>query len=69
MDILGTIGRDHGYDELLPHTVEIQIDNERRIAMLDLPTLIRVKEETAGAKDIAALASLRQILAESEDTN
>lgn len=69
MDILGMIGHDHGYDELLPHTVEMHLDNERQIDTLDLRTLIRVKEETAGAKDAAALAALRQILAESEDTN
>jgi len=53
LDILGTIGRDLGYQELIPHSVELAISADLRIRVLDLETLIAVKEELGGEKDRA----------------
>jgi predicted nucleotidyltransferase len=64
LDLLGTIGRDLSYQELLPHSVEMDIGEGIRVRVLDLETLIAIKEELAGAKDVAVLPILRQTLAE-----
>ena len=63
-DILGAIGRSQSYDDLLPHTVELEVADDLRVRVLDLETLIRTKEETRGEKDLAALPVLRQTLKE-----
>jgi predicted nucleotidyltransferase len=64
LDLLGTIGRDLGYRELLPHSVELDIGEGLRIQVLDLETLIALKEELAGEKDRAVLPILRRTLEE-----
>jgi hypothetical protein len=64
LDILGMIGLGRQYDDLLPHTVEMEIGDGVRVAALDLETLILVKEETAGEKDRAMLPVLRRTLEE-----
>ena|SRR5579863_1458050 len=64
LDILGTIGRDLGYQELIPHSVELAISADLRIRVLDLETLIAVKEELGGEKDRAVLPILRRTLEE-----
>jgi len=64
LDVLGVIGQDRGYRELLPHTVSIPLGQRITVRALDLPTLIQVKAETAGEKDKAVLAVLRRTLAE-----
>jgi hypothetical protein len=64
LDVLGTIGSDEGYNELLPHCLEIEVADVGRIRVLDLPTLIRVKEHAARPKDIAVLPLLRATLQE-----
>lgn len=63
LDVLGTIGDHEDYDSLLPHTVEIAIDG-LPVRVLDLPTLIRMKEEAGREKDLAALPHLRRTLIE-----
>jgi hypothetical protein len=67
LDILGTIGAGHAYDELLAssHTLPV---GAFAVRILGLATLIRVKEETARDKDVAVLAILRRTLAEQEST-
>jgi hypothetical protein len=50
LDVLGTIGRGRGYDDLLPHTHEVELGDRLRVRVLDLETLIAVKEEVAGEK-------------------
>jgi hypothetical protein len=64
LDLLGTIGRDLGYQELLPHSAELDISDGLRIRVLDLETLIAIKEELGGEKDRAVLPILRRTLEE-----
>ena len=62
LDLLGTIGKNLGYAELLPHSTEMLISEGIRIRVLNLETLIALKEELGGAKDQAMLPLLRQTL-------
>jgi predicted nucleotidyltransferase len=64
LDLLGSIGRDLGYRELLPHSIELAIVEGLRIRVLDLETLIAIKEELGGEKDRAVLPILRRTLEE-----
>lgn len=64
VDVLGTIGHDQGYDQLLADVVERQI-GDHRVRTLGLATLIRTKEAAGRAKDLAVLAILRRTLEES----
>jgi predicted nucleotidyltransferase len=64
LDLLGTIGRDLGYQDLVPHSIELGISEGLRIRVLDLETLIALKEELAGEKDRAMLPILRRTLEE-----
>ena len=64
LDLLGMIGAGRGYEDLLAQTVEMKVDDELRIRVLDLKTLIEIKEEIAGEKDAAVLPILRQTLNE-----
>jgi hypothetical protein len=64
LDVLGTIGRDRDFDNLLPHTVEFTLAGMKPIRMLDLPTLITSKQEAGRPKDLAAVLVLQQTLAE-----
>jgi hypothetical protein len=62
LDVLGTIGHGLGYEELLPHTVEMGVGEGIRVRILDLPTIIALKEELGGEKDRAVLPVLRRTL-------
>ena len=64
LDLLGTISNDRGYDELLPHTVPMTVSEGIQVRLLDLATLIAIKEETGRDKDKATLAVLRRTLEE-----
>jgi len=64
LDLLGMIGAGHEYAELLAHTVEMDIGAGVTVPVLDLETVIRTKEETAGQKDKAILFLLRRTLEE-----
>ena len=65
LDLLATIGADLGYEELLPHSSEMEIGAGIRILVLELETIIALKEELAGEKDMAVLPILRRTLKES----
>jgi hypothetical protein len=65
LDLLGSVGNSHAFSDLLPHTVEIVLGEGITIRVLELETLIAVKEETAGDKDQASLPILRRTLEES----
>jgi hypothetical protein len=62
LDILGTIGRGLGYEDLLPHTIEMEIGGGVRVRVLNLETIIALKDELAGEKDLAVLPILRRTL-------
>lgn len=66
LDLLGEIGSGRGYAELLPKATELEVGGGLRVHVLNLATLIEVKEEAARDKDKAVLAILRRTLEESE---
>jgi hypothetical protein len=64
LDLLGTIGKGHSYEDLLRESKPINAGKGLRIRLLNLPALIRIKEETAQEKDKLALLILRRTLEE-----
>lgn len=64
LDLLGTIAKGRGYDELLPHTTQMEVAPGLRVRVLDLATLIEIKEEIGQDKDKAVLPILRATLRE-----
>lgn len=65
LDVLGAIGKGRRYEQLLPHATELETGPGLRVRVLDLATLIAVKEETGQEKDLAVLPILRRVLEES----
>jgi hypothetical protein len=63
LDLLGTAGKGRDYADLSRHSVSMQIGS-LRIKVLDLETLIQIKEELGGEKDRAILPILRRTLEE-----
>ncbi|MBI3279585.1 MAG: hypothetical protein HYZ57_07075 [Acidobacteria bacterium] len=66
LDVLGSIGHGHTYEDLLPETEWMEIGDGVAVRVLKLKRLIEVKEETAGEKDRAALLLLRRLWEESQ---
>lgn len=64
LDLLGALSGDRSYGDLFPHTTEMTVGPNVRVRVLDLETLIQVKEETGGEKDQAVLPILRRTLRE-----
>jgi hypothetical protein len=64
LDLLGTIGRNLGYEDLMAHSAEMDIGEKLRIRVLDLETIIGIKEELGGEKDRSVLPILRRTLDE-----
>jgi hypothetical protein len=64
LDVLGSIGEGLGYDELLPRSSEFVIAEGVSARILNLETLIEIKEQLGGEKDRAMLPILRRTLAE-----
>ena len=62
LDVLGTVTHGRGYDELIAETVEVELEDALNIAILTLPMLILLKQETNRVKDRLALPFLRQLL-------
>ena len=62
LDLLGSIGRSHTYEDLLSDSIEV--DAGVRISVLKLERQIAIKEETAGEKDLAVLPVLLRTLEE-----
>ena len=63
LDVLGTIGRDHDFMALLPHTDELEVKT-MRLRVLSLEKLIAIKEEIGHVKDMQALPLLKKTLEE-----
>ena len=66
LDVLGTIGRGWSYEHLRPHTTEMDLGDGMRIHVLDLATIIALKEEVGSDKELAALPVLRRTLQEKQ---
>ena len=64
LDLLGTIGQGLGYSELLALSDEMAISHEIRVRVLNLETLISLKEQLGSEKDVAVLPILRRTLGE-----
>ena len=68
LDLPGVIGKSSGYNELLEHTIQMEVGSGLPVRLLDLETLIKVKEETARDRDKAVLPILRRTLEEKSKT-
>ena len=64
LDVLGHIGHGRTYAGLLDHTIQMDLGDGLKVKVLDLETLIAVKEEVGAEKDLAALPVLRRTLLE-----
>jgi len=62
LDVLGTIGDDWGYDELLNHVTEMEVDKGLHVKVLNLDKYVEIKEKLAREKDRAQLPVLRRAL-------
>lgn len=62
LDLLGEIGNGLGYEELIARSTEMTIAEGVRVRILNLETLIEVKEQLNGEKDRAMLPVLRGTL-------
>lgn len=60
IDLLGEIVGGGGYDDLLPHTIEVELFG-RACRCLDLPTLIRTKRAAGRPRDLEAIAELEAL--------
>jgi hypothetical protein len=63
LDLLGTIGIGHSYDDLIKHTVILEV-SAFQVHILDLGTLLKVKKETITEKDKTVIPILQRILEE-----
>lgn len=64
LDLLGVTVDGQGYGELIPHTVSVDLEQGSIVRILDLPTLIRIKESLGRERDRAVLPILRRTLEE-----
>ena len=64
LDLLGTVGAERGYDELLPHSTDLKLTADLTVRLLHLEMLIASKGDTAHEKDLAVLPVLRRTLEE-----
>jgi hypothetical protein len=64
LDVLGMIGKSRTWEDLLRHTRTLEIESGVVLRVLDLETLIAVKEELGFPKDLAMLPVLKQALKE-----
>jgi hypothetical protein len=64
IDCLGAVGDGQSYEDLLSHAPELSLGERLSVHVIDLPTLIELKEKAGRPKDLAALPVLRATLAE-----
>ena len=64
LDVLGMIGNSRTWEDLHGHTRTMEIEPGVELRVLDLETLIAIKEELGFPKDIAVLPVLRQAVKE-----
>ena len=66
LDCLGAIDDGKSYEDLLDRTTTITLAGGSVVRVLDLPTLIEIKERSGRPKDLAVLPVLRATLDEIE---
>lgn len=64
LDCLGTVGEGRSYDDLLARAPDMDLGDGLVVHVIDLPTLIELKEQAGRPKDLAVLPVLRATLAE-----
>jgi hypothetical protein len=64
LDVLGTIGKGRGFEELRANATRVDLGRQLAVSVLDLETMIRIKEELGREKDLAGLPELRRLLEE-----
>jgi hypothetical protein len=64
LDLLATAGNQFLYEDLLPNSVRMRIGEDLEVQVLNLETLIELKEQLGQEKDLAVLPVLRQTLIE-----
>jgi len=64
LDVLCTIGHGLSYEQLLPYSESMNLENGLEIRVLGLEKLIELKEQLGGEKDRAMLPLLRRALEE-----
>lgn len=64
LDCLGMVGDGQAYEDLLVSAPELELEDGLAVRVLDLPTLIELKEKAGRPKDLAVLPILRATLAE-----
>ena len=64
LDCLGTVGEGQSYEDLLGRAPEVELEAGVLVRVIDLPTLIELKEKAGRPKDVAVLPVLRATLAE-----
>jgi predicted nucleotidyltransferase len=65
LDCLGTVGDGKAYEDLLDRAPELNLGEGLSVRVIDLPTLIELKEHAGRPKDLAVLPVLRATLEES----
>lgn len=60
LDVLGSVGSDQAYADLIDHSAPVEIGGGSDVRVLDLDTLIAIKEQLNTEKDRAALPILRR---------
>jgi len=64
LDCLGTVGRGRTYEDLLDHAPALALGDGLSVRVVDLPTLVALKEEAGRPKDVAVLPVLRATIDE-----
>ena len=64
LDCLGTVGDGQSYEDLLDRAPQLNLGEGMSVRVIDLPTLIELKERAGRPKDLAALPVLRATLSE-----
>ncbi len=64
LDLLGTIGENLAFADLLSHSREMDVGQGIHVRVLNLDTLISIKEQLGSEKDLAVLPILRRTLSE-----
>ncbi len=62
LDVLGMIGNNHDYDELIGSAVHMELGSGLIMNVVSLPMLIQTKEEVGQSKDQASLEILKETL-------